>query len=71
MSIPIEHVEHLGLDPGASDPEIVSDGRQTRRVSACQHEARVRTGVEPGDFRGNGGGGADDQHPAGAGVSSH
>ena len=53
-----------------TDPEIVPDGRKTRRVSARQDEARAASGIEPGDFRGDGGSGADDQHP-GVGVSSH
>jgi hypothetical protein len=70
MSVVIEHVEHLGLDRRATDPEIVPDGRKTRRVSARQDETRAASGIEPGDFRGDGGSGADDQHP-GVRVSSH
>ena len=69
VSVVIEHVEHLGLDRRATDPEIVPDGRKTRRVSARQDETRAASGIEPGDFRGDGGSGADDQHP-GVGVSS-
>ena len=67
MPFAIEHVEHLGLDrSGPPHPEIVPDGRQTHRVSARQDEARAPCRIEPRHLRGDGGGGAHDQHPAGA-----
>ena len=72
VPLAIEQVEHLGLDrAGAPDPEIVSDGRQARRVPPGQHEARAPCGVAPRHLRGDRRGGAHDQHPAGAPLSSH
>lgn len=71
VPLAIQQVEHLGLDrAGASDLEIVTDGRQSRRVSARQQEARAPCRVEPRDLGGDRGGGAHDEHP-GAAVSSH